>query len=118
MPDKEIKQPPSAATRNKPPREWMWPFFVMVLVALGALGYWGTSIFSPQAETLPTLPPVTKSLAAVATATNTPLRQVIIQPTAPQPTVAQAIVPPVMAANYQLTILHTNDVQGYLDPCG
>jgi hypothetical protein len=24
------------ATRNKPPREWMWPFFVMVLVALGA----------------------------------------------------------------------------------
>lgn len=134
MPDKEIKQSPSAATRNKPPREWMWPFFVMVLVALGALGYWGTSIFSPQAEALPTLAPATKGLTAVAAvnsptpvrvglntksaSTNTPARPVVVQPTVPQPTIAQALVPPVMAADYQLTILHTNDVQGYLDPCG
>jgi 2',3'-cyclic-nucleotide 2'-phosphodiesterase (5'-nucleotidase family) len=50
--------------------------------------------------------------------TNTPIRQLVVQPTVPQPTLAQAAVPPVMAADYQLTILHTNDAQGYLDPCG
>ena len=57
-------------------------------------------------------------LNTIGAATNTPIRQTVLQPTLPQPTVAQALVPPVMAADYQLTILHTNDVQGYLDPCG
>jgi hypothetical protein len=129
MPKKESEQPSSAATANRPPREWMWPFFVMVLVALGVLGYWGTSIFAPRAETIPTLAPTAVAavnsptparvgLNANSAATNTPVRQVAALPTVPQPTAVEVVVPPVMAADYQLTILHTNDVQGYLDPCG
>lgn len=94
-------------------------------VALGCLLLVGIVLSgcTPTAE--PTMPPATKMAAAPATAappaTNTPVPP---PPTAVPPSatpVPPTAVPTEMPAQRQplkVTILHTNDLMGEIDPCG
>ena len=109
------------AVRSRPP-QGLWLLLSGGLVILSLLGYWamqGASRGQENGEGQPTFGGLAQlatstptSLFKVAAATATAIR--VAQPTQ----AAASTKAPVKPGDWDLTIIHTNDVRGYLDPCG
>lgn len=100
----------------------------VLVFLLGALLLWGatgcapsqsapTSVMGPVPATAisPSQATPTWTRAAASAPTNTPLR---IPTFTRAPILAQPTIVVSQSGNWSLSILHTNDVRGYLDPCG
>lgn len=96
--------------------------FMLGLGALLASGVALGCVPEPTATPRPSAPPTPTKQAGNPTATllyTVATPKPLASPTASQP-VAQprTAVAPASSGTKQLTILHTNDSQGYIDPCG